>query len=65
MKKEKSQSYERYASVEKVQRMFTQMGIELSAGRKKLRVIRDNSSITVYIPGGSVNISFSQKGGRP
>ena len=61
MKKEKKSG--RYVSAQKVQQMFADLGIELCSGRKRIRAARSEKSIIIYANGGTVNISFNEKGG--
>lgn len=63
MKKEKQNTRGRYVSVEKVQQMFAELGLELCSGRKRVRAARSERSIIIYANGGTVNISFNEKGG--
>jgi len=38
---------------------------ELScAGRKRIRAARSDKSISIYVNGGTVNITFNEKGGK-
>lgn len=63
MKKETKCANGRYVSVEKVQQMFANLGIELCSGRKRIRATRSEKSIIIHANGGTVNISFNEKGG--
>lgn len=54
----------RYVSAEKVQELFAQLGVELCAGRKRIRAARSDKSISIYVNGGTVNITFNEKGGK-
>lgn len=63
MKKQSSKSSGRYVSAEKVQQMFADLGIELCSGRKRIRATRSEKSISIYVNGGTVNITFNGKGG--
>lgn len=65
MKKKTQSSRGRYVSAEKIQELFAQLGIELCAGRKRIRAARSEKSISIYVNGGTVNISFNEKGDRP
>ncbi|EOA58970.1 hypothetical protein HMPREF1214_01805 [Bacteroides sp. HPS0048] len=65
MKKENQRARGRYVSAEKVQQMFADLGVELCLGRKRIRAARSEKSISIYVNGGTVNISFNEKGGRP
>lgn len=65
MKKENQRARGRYVSAEKVQQMFADLAIELCLGRKRIRAARSEKSISIYVNGGTVNISFNEKGGRP
>ena len=53
-----------YVSAEKVQELFAQLGVELCAGRKRIRAARSDKSISIYVNGGTVNITFNEKGGK-
>ena len=48
----------------KKQELFAQLGIELCAGRKRIRAARSDKSISIYVNGGTVNITFNEKGGK-
>ena len=48
----------------KNQELFAQLGIELCAGRKRIRAARSDKSISIYVNGGTVNITFNEKGGK-
>lgn len=63
MKKKNQSSRGRYVSAEKVQSTLNQLGVELSSGRKRVRVGRTDNSIIIYANGGTVNITFNGKGG--
>ena len=65
MKKENQRARGRYVSAEKVQQRFADLGVELCLGRKRIRAARSEKSISIYVNGGTVNISFNEKGGRP
>lgn len=65
MKKENQRARGRYVSAEKVQQMFADLAIELCLGRKRIRAARSEKSISIYVNGGTVNISFNEKGDRP
>lgn len=64
MKNQKQRAGGRYVSAEKVQEMFANLGIELCSGRKRIRASRSENSIAIYVNGGTVNITFNEKGGR-
>lgn len=64
MKKQNSSAHGRYVSAEKIQELFAQLGIELCAGRKRIRAARSEKSISIYVNGGTVNITFNEKGGK-
>lgn len=64
MKKRPQSARGRYVSAEKVQNLFAQLGIELCAGRKRIRAERSDKSISIYVNGGRVNITFNEKGGE-
>ena len=60
MTKQSQSARGRYVSAEKVQELFAQLGIELCAGR----AARSDKSISIYVNGGTVNITFNEKGGK-
>lgn len=64
MKNQTSTVRGRYVSAEKVQQLFANLGIELCSGRKRIRAARGEKSIIIYSNGGTVNISFNEKGGK-
>lgn len=64
MKNQNQRARGRYVSAQKVQQMFANLGIELCSGRKRIRAARSEKSIIIYSNGGTVNISFSEKGGK-
>lgn len=64
MSKQKQSARERYVSAEKLQQVFAQLGIELCAGRKQIRATQSKRSISIYVNGGTVNITFNEKGGK-
>lgn len=49
---------------EKVQELFARLGIELCSGRKRIRTAHSENSISIYVNGGTVNITFNEKGGK-
>lgn len=63
MKKQNQSVHGRYVSVEKIQELFARLGIELCSGRKRIRAARSENSISIYVNGGTVNITFNEKGG--
>lgn len=63
MKKYSQSGRGRYVSAQKVQQMFANLGLELCSGRKRIRAARSEKSIIIYANGGTVNISFNEKGG--
>lgn len=64
MKNQKQCAGGRYVSAEKVQEMFANLGIELCSGRKRIRASRSENSIAIYVNGGTVKITFNEKGGK-
>lgn len=54
----------RYLSAEKVQDLFTNLGLEISSGRKRIRASRSENAIVIHVNGGTVNITFNEKGGE-
>ena len=55
MTKQSQSARGRYVSAEKVQELFAQLGVELCAGRKRIRAARSDKSISIYVNGGTVN----------
>lgn len=64
MEKQNQSPRGRYVSAEKVQKIFADLGIELCSGRKRIRATRSDKSISIYVNGGTVNITFNEKGGE-
>lgn len=64
MKKNSQRAGGRYVSAEKIQEMFAKLGIELCSGRKRIRASRDENAIVIHVNGGTVNITFNEKGGN-
>lgn len=62
MKKQNHSPRGRYVSADKIQQLFANLGIELSSGRKRIRATRSDKSISIYVNGGTVNITFNEKG---
>ena len=62
MTKQSQSARGRYVSAEK--ELFAQLGVELCAGRKRIRAARSDKSISIYVNGGTVNITFNEKGGK-
>ena len=62
--KQPQRARERYVSAEKLQQAFAQLGIELCAGRERIRATQSEKSISIYVNGGTVNITFNEKGGK-
>ena len=50
MKKQNQSARERYVSAEKLQQVFAQLGIELCAGRKRIRATQSEKSISKKLP---------------
>ena len=50
MKKQNQSARERYVSAEKIQQVFAQLGIELCAGRKRIRATQSEKSISKKLP---------------
>ena len=63
MKRKNQSARGRYVSADKIQKTFNQLGLELSSGRKRMRVGKTENSIIIYANGGTVNITF-EKGGN-
>lgn len=63
MKKENQRAHGRYVSVDKIQQMLVKLGAELCDGRKRAHVAKEGNTILIYTNGGSVNITFNEKGG--
>ena len=55
MRKQAQSARGRYVSAEKVQELFAQLGVELCAGRKRIRAARSDKSISIYVNGGQVD----------
>ena len=64
MTKQSQSARGRYVSAEKVQELIAQLGIELCSGRKRIRAAHSENSISIYVNGGTVNITFNEKGGK-
>ncbi len=64
MKKNKSSERGRYVSVEKVQKMLSDLGFQLCEGRKRIHAAKRDNSIVFYVSGGTVNITFQEGGER-
>lgn len=64
MKKQNQSSRGRYVSADKVQQLFADLGLEICSGRKRIRATRSDKSISIYVNGGTVNITFNEKGGN-
>lgn len=64
MKKQLQRARGRYVSADKVQQLFADLGLEICSGRKRIRATRSDKSISIYVNGGTVNITFNEKGGN-
>lgn len=64
MKKQNQRARGRYVSADKVQQLFADLGLEICSGRKRIRATRSDKSISIYVNGGTVNITFNEKGGN-
>ena len=64
MKKNKSSERGRYVSVEKVQKLFSDLGLQLCEGRKRIHAAQRDNSIVFYVSGGTVNITFQEGGAQ-
>lgn len=64
MKKNKSSERGRYVSVEKVQKLLSDLGLQLCEGRKRIHAAKRENSIVFYVSGGTVNITFQEGGAR-
>lgn len=64
MKKQNQCVNGRFVSVEKIQQMFANLGFELCSGHQHIRAKLGENSIVFYTNGGTVNISFNEKGGK-
>lgn len=64
MKKNKSSERGRYVSVEKVQKMLSDLGLQLCKGRKRIHAAKRDNSIVFYVSGGTVNITFQEGGAQ-
>ncbi len=63
MKKNSKSASGRYVTVEKLQKVLSDLGAEITTGKQRVRVGRMNNSIIIYTTGGTVNITFNEKGG--
>lgn len=63
MKNQNQRARGRYVSVEKIQQALANLSLELCSGRKRIRATRSEKSIIIYANGGTVNISFNERGG--
>lgn len=64
MRKENQRARGRYVSADKVQQLFADLGLEICSGRKRIRATRSDKSISIYVNGGTVNITFNEEGGN-
>lgn len=62
-KKSKSASG-RYVTAGKLQKVLSDLGAEITTGKERVRVGRMDNTIIIYTTGGTVNITFNEKGGR-
>lgn len=53
----------RYVSAKKLQQVLTELGAEITTGKERVRVGRMDNAIIIYANGGTVNITFNEKGG--
>lgn len=63
MKNQKQRVNRRFISVEKLQSVLSNLCTELASGSENMRVGRTDNAIVIYANGGTVNISFNEKGG--
>lgn len=63
MKKNPQSARGRYVSAEKLQQVLTELGAEITTGKERVRVGRMDNAIIIYANGGTVNITFNEKGG--
>lgn len=63
MKKNSKSGHGRYVSVEKLQQVLAELGTEITTGKQRVRVGRMDNAIIIYANGGTVNITFNEKGG--
>lgn len=54
----------RYISVEKLQKALSNICLEVAEGNERLRVNKSHRGIVIYANGGTVNITFNEKGGQ-
>ncbi len=62
-KKSKSASG-RYVTADKLQKVLSDLGAEITTGKQRVRVGRMDNALIIYTTGGTVNITFNEKGGR-
>lgn len=63
MKKNSKSARGRYLSADKLQRVLSNLGAEITSGKQRIRVGQLENSIIIYANGGTVNITFNEKGG--
>lgn len=63
MKKNPQSARGRYVSAEKIQQVLTELGTDITTGKERIRVGRMDNAIIIYANGGTVNITFNEKGG--
>lgn len=63
MKNQKQRANRRNVSVEKLQKLFMKLCTELASGQKSMPIGCTDNAIIIYANGGTVNITFNEKGG--
>lgn len=48
----------------KVKKLFAQLGAELTEGMERVMATAQGNTIVFHMPGGTVNITINEKGGR-
>lgn len=64
MKKKNQSANGRYISVEKLQKALSNICLEVAEGNERLRVDKSHRGIVIHANGGTVNITFNEKGGE-
>lgn len=64
MKKNNSSDRGRYVSADKVQKLLSELGLQICDGRKRVHATRRDNAIIFYVPGGTVNITFQEGGAK-
>ena len=64
MKKKNQSANGRYISVEKLQKALSNICLEVAEGNERLRVNKSHRGIEIHAKGGTLNITFNEKGGE-